>query len=58
MDTQRKPFFERRFNAQLLIFASHKTNLGANITDTLRARSLVVSNLLSETNGSRFESSC
>ena len=58
MDAQRQPFFEPKFNVQLLVFASYKTNLGVNISDALRARSLVVSNLLSETNGSCFESGC
>ena len=49
------PFFEPRFNAQLLIFASYKPDPGVTIIDALRVRSLVLSNLRSETKGPRFE---
>ena len=50
------PFFEPRFNAQLLVFASYKFYQGATIIDTLRACRLVVCGLLSEPKGFQFES--
>ena len=42
-------FFELSFNVELLVSASEKPDRGATIIDTLKARSLVVSNLRSET---------
>ena len=51
-------FFETRFNAQLLTFASYKSDQEATTIDALRMRGLVVSNLRLETKNSWFKSGC